>query len=232
MLLELKGVNTYYGKSHVLRDVSLHIEQGEVVVLLGRNGAGRSTTLKTIMGIVPPGGGEILFKGEKINGLDAFRIARKGMAYVPEERRIFGSLTVLDNLKMAMIYGKKGEWTIEKIYKALPRLEERKYQVARGLSGGEKQMLTIARALVANPDIVLLDEPLEGLSPIIAQSIEEIINEIKKSGQTILLVEQNVRFALRVANRGFILNDGHIVAEGAANELLENSSLIKRYLAV
>lgn len=232
MLLELKGVNGYYGKSHVLRDVSLHIEEGEVVVLLGRNGAGRSTTLKTIMGIVPPANGEILFKGEKINGLDAFRIARKGIAYVPEERRIFGSLTVLENLKMAMIHGNKGDWTFERIYRALPRLEERKYQVARGLSGGEKQMLTIARALIANPDLVLLDEPLEGLSPIVAQSIEEIITEIKKSGQTILLVEQNVRFALRVANRGFILNDGHIVAEGKANELLENSSLIKRYLAV
>lgn len=232
MLLEVDKVNTYYDKSHVIRNLSLAVDKGEVVALLGRNGAGRSTTLKTIMGVVPPKTGEIRLHGERISGSPAFRIARQGIAYVPEERRIFTALTVMENLKTAMIQGRKGQWSIERVFTLLPRLEERKNQVARGLSGGERQMLAIARALVANPEIVLLDEPLEGLAPIIAQAIEVAVKGMKEEGMTILLVEQNLRFALRTSDRCYILNDGEIVAQGPSSEIGEQTDLIKRYLAV
>lgn len=232
MLLQIEKINTFYDKSHVIRDLSFHVDKGEVVVLMGRNGAGRSTTLKSIIGLTPPKTGEVLLNRKKINGQPFFKISRMGISYVPEERRIFTALTVEENLKMAMIHGRKGEWTLEKVYSLLERLGERKKQVARGLSGGERQMLAIARSLVANPEIILLDEPLEGLAPIVAQAIEAAIHEMKKQGMTILLVEQNLGFAMRVSDRCYILNDGKAVAEGSSDEISKNPELIKRYLAV
>jgi branched-chain amino acid transport system ATP-binding protein len=232
MFLEARDLNTYYGKSHVLQDVSVDVDRGEVVALIGRNGSGRSTTLKTIMGVVPPRSGSVTLSGRNIAGLKPYRIARLGVAYVPEERRIFPNLSVLENLKLATLAGRKGQWDHKRVFEFFPRLEERKTSTGKALSGGEQQMLTIARALIQNPEIILLDEPLEGLAPVVAQAIQHAIIEMKREGMTMLLVEQNARMALAVSDRAHVLSDGRIVASKSSAELREDQELIQRYLSV
>jgi branched-chain amino acid transport system ATP-binding protein len=232
MFLEARDLNTYYGKSHILQDVSVDVDRGEVVALIGRNGSGRSTTLKTIAGVTPPRRGTVTLDGKNITGMKPYTIARHGVAYVPEERRIFPNLTVLENLKLATLAGRKGQWDYKKVFAFFPRLDERKTNAGKSLSGGEQQMLTIARALIQNPEIILLDEPLEGLAPVVAQAIQKAIMEMKVEGMTMLLVEQNARVALAVADRAHVLSDGRIVASGTAAQLREDQELIQRYLSV
>jgi branched-chain amino acid transport system ATP-binding protein len=232
MFLEAHGINTYYGKSHILQDVSIDVDRGEVVALIGRNGSGRSTTLKTIVGVTPPRSGTITLDGQNITGFKPYTISRLGVAYVPEERRIFPNLTVLENLKLATLAGRKGPWDYKKVFEFFPRLDERKTNAGKSLSGGEQQMLTIARALIQNPAIILLDEPLEGLAPVIAQAIQAAIMQMKAEGMTMLLVEQNARVALAVSDRAHVLSDGQIVASNTSAQLREDQDLIQRYLSV
>src|SRR5208282_1455012 len=231
MLLALENVNTFYGKSHVLKDVSLEVDKGEVVALLGRNGSGRSTTLKTIMGVVPPKTGKIRLSGASIEHRSPFALARRGIAFVPEDRRIFPNLTVTENLRLAALAGRRGPWTEKRIFEYFTVLGERRNSLAR-LSGGEQQMLAIARALVANPEIILLDEPMEGLAPMIARSVEEVVRNIKNEGNTILLVEQNAQIALNLSDRGYILSNGRVMASGPTDKLRADQALMQRYLAV
>ena len=230
-LLELDRINTYYGKSHILRDVSLEVGEGEVVALLGRNGSGRSTTLKSIMGVVPPRLGRVTFKGQEIAGKPPFTLAQLGISFVPEDRRVFPNLTVGENLRLAALRGRKGLWDEKRIYDYFAVLGERRNSLAR-LSGGEQQMLAIARSLIANPDIILLDEPMEGLAPLIARTVEEVVRKIKSEGHTILLVEQNAEVAMSLSDRGYILNNGQIVRAGTIAELRADSEAMQRYLAV
>jgi branched-chain amino acid transport system ATP-binding protein len=231
MLLELDCVNAYYGKSHVLQDVSLNVDAGEVVALLGRNGSGRSTTCKTIMGLVPARSGTITFKGKPITNHTPFSLAQAGIAFVPEDRRIFPNLTVGENLRLASLAGRKGAWTEKRIYETFAVLGERKDKPAK-LSGGEQQMLAIARALVANPEIILLDEPMEGLAPLIARSVEEVVRSIRDEGNTILLVEQNAQVAMSLSDRGYVLSNGRVVGSGTIDELRADEAMMHRYLAV
>jgi branched-chain amino acid transport system ATP-binding protein len=232
MLLEARNLNSFYGKSHILQDVSVDVDRGEVVALLGRNGSGRSTTLKSIVGIVTVRGGSVTLHGRDITGLKPYAIARLGIAFVPEERRIFTNLTVIENLKLASLRSRKGVWDDKKVFDFFPRLAERRTSMGSSLSGGEQQMLTIARALIQNPEIILLDEPLEGLAPVVAQAIQGAIIEMKREGMTMLLVEQNARVALAVSDRAHVLSDGRIVASKTSAELREDQELIHRYLAV
>ena len=231
MLLTLSGINAYYGKSHVLQDVSIEIAQGEVVALLGRNGSGRSTTLKTIMGLVPARGGTVAFHGKDITNKSPFVLAQAGIAFVPEDRRIFPNLTVGENLRLAALAGRKGPWTEARVYEYFAVLGERKDKPAK-LSGGEQQMLAIARALVANPEIILLDEPMEGLAPLIARNVEDVVLRIKSEGNTILLVEQNAQVAMSLADRGYVLSNGRVVGSGPIDALRADAEMMQRYLAV
>jgi branched-chain amino acid transport system ATP-binding protein len=236
-MLVLDSVNTYYGKSHVLFDVSLHIQQGEIVALLGRNGVGKTTTLRTIMGLTSPKGGRILFKEQNIANNKPFTIAQKGIGFVPEERWIFGNLTVHQNLIMGIKpgqYGKKtnGPWTVELCYEYFPRLKERRNQKGGVLSGGEQQMLTIARTLMGNPELILIDEPTEGLAPIIVEKVDEVIKDINKADVTVLLVEQKLTVCLNLAHRIYILSKGHIVWKGTPDELENREDIRKKYLEV
>jgi branched-chain amino acid transport system ATP-binding protein len=231
MLLELENVNAYYEKSHVLQNVSLKVEPGEVVALLGRNGSGRSTTCKAVMGLVAVRSGAIRFKGKPITNKTPFAIAQAGIAFVPEDRRIFPNLTVGENLRLAALAGRKGVWTEKRIYEYFAVLGERKDKPAK-LSGGEQQMLAIARALVANPDIILLDEPMEGLAPLIARNVEDVVRSIRSEGNTILLVEQNAQVAMSLADRGYVLSNGRIVGSGTTAELKGDEAMMQRYLAV
>jgi len=231
MLLELDCVNAYYDKSHVLQNVSLEVDAGEVVALLGRNGSGRSTTCKTIMGLVPAKSGTIRFKGQAITNKSPFALAQLGIAFVPEDRRIFPNLTVGENLRLAALAGRKGAWNEKRIYDYFAVLGERKDKPAK-LSGGEQQMLAIARALVANPDIILLDEPMEGLAPLIARSVEEVVRGIRAEGNTILLVEQNARVAMSLSDRGYVLSNGRVMASGTIAQLEADAATMQRYLAV
>ena len=231
MLLALDGINTFYGKSHVLKDVALEVAKGEVVALLGRNGSGRSTTLKTIMGVVPPKTGTIRLDGTQIERKNPFTLARRGIAFVPEDRRIFPNLTVAENLRLAALAGRKGPWTEKRVFEYFAVLGERRNSLAR-LSGGEQQMLAIARALIANPEIILLDEPMEGLAPMIALNVEEVVRNIKSEGNTILLVEQNAEVAMSLADRGYILSNGRVMASGPIDQLRADPELMQRYLAV
>jgi branched-chain amino acid transport system ATP-binding protein len=231
MLLELVGVNAYYEKSHVLQDVSLHVEAGEVVALLGRNGSGRSTTCKTIMGLVHAKTGQIRFKGKEITNKSPFALAQLGIAFVPEDRRIFPNLTVGENLRLAALSGRKGKWTEKRIYEYFAVLGERRDKPAK-LSGGEQQMLAIARALIANPDIILLDEPMEGLAPLIARNVETCVRSIREEGNTILLVEQNAQVAMSLSDRGYVLSNGRVVGSGTIDSLRADEAMMHRYLAV
>ena len=214
MLLEIKDLNTFYEQSHILQGVSLNVDHGEIVCLLGRNGVGKSTTLKSIIGLVKPRSGEVLFKGQDVAGMPPHVIAKMGVGYVPEDRRIFPTLTLRENLLMGIKPGqeKNGDgWTIEKVYKYFPALQARDKQKGGHLSGGEQQMLTIARTLMGNPEILLIDEPTEGLAPKIVETVEQVIQDIHQHNIPILLVEQNMRVALRLAGRIYVISKGKIV---------------------
>jgi len=232
MILQVEGLEVCYGKSTALHGIDLEVAEGEVAALLGRNGSGRSTTLKAIMGMVPPKQGRIRFAGQDITGSEPYRVARAGIAYVPEERRVFANLTVAENLTLAAMRGREGYWTPARIGELFPILTERARQPARTLSGGQQQMLAIGRALAANPGLILLDEPLEGLAPSVALTVEDAILALKGRGTTMLLVEHNSEMALRVADRGSILELGKVVASGTAAELSADTGLVHRYLAV
>jgi len=234
VILEVDKINTYYGSSHILFDVSLGIERGEVVVVLGRNGAGKTTTLKSIMGLVPPQTGIITFKGIRVERLPSYRIARMGMGFVPEDRIIFPDLTVRENLEIAQKANPEGEtaWTAEKIFFFFPVLEKFQKRSGGTLSGGEQQMLTIARTLMGNPELLLLDEPVEGLAPLVVRMFGEIIHQIKNQGVTLLVSEQNVKFSLKIANKVYIIDKGTIRYQGSVEELRENEEVKKKYLAV
>ena len=230
-LLDVKGLNSYYGDSHILFDVSLRVERNEVVALLGRNGAGKSTTLKSLMGVVTPRAGSVKLAGAEIAGQKSHAIARAGMQLVHEERRIFGSLNVEENIILAGLTA-QARWPLERIYEMFPRLKERRNNRGTELSGGEQQMLAIARALVRDPKIVLLDEPFEGLAPVIVHDLVKACRELAAAGQTIVLVEQNLAATLALATRIYIINNGHVVHEGPAQELKAQPELLQRYLGV
>jgi len=235
MLLEISELDTFYGESHILQGISLTVNTGETVSVLGRNGVGKTTTLKSIIGLVVPRHGKILFKGEPISGLPPYQIANLGIGYVPEDRRIFPKLSVRENLLIGMKRRRKGEkdgWTVEKLYDYFPNLKERDKQKGAYLSGGEQQMLTIARSLMGNPEILLLDEPTEGLAPKIVERVEEVVQDIHKHGMAILLVEQNMQVVLRLASRFYVMSKGIIVFHGTARELEENPEIRQRYLEV
>jgi branched-chain amino acid transport system ATP-binding protein len=225
-MLETRGLNAYYDESHVLRGVHLTVERGEVVTLVGRNGAGKTTTLKSIMGMIRKRSGEIVFDGRSIAGLTSDKIARRGVGFVPEERGIYATLTVAENLTMPAIVGDTG-WTLERIYGVFPILRERSKAMGTMLSGGEQQMLAIARVLRSGARLILLDEPTEGLAPVIVDAIAELLLDIKKSGVTVLLVEQNLRFATRVADRHYLMVHGKIVdAMSNADAIARESELL------
>jgi branched-chain amino acid transport system ATP-binding protein len=230
-LLEVSGLNTYYGDSHILFDVALTIERNEVVALLGRNGAGKSTTLKSLMGVVTPRSGSIVLDGADIAGRKSHTIAQAGMQLVHEDRRIFGSLNVEENLVLAGLTA-TNRWPLERIYAMFPRLKERRLSRGTDLSGGEQQMLAIARALIREPKILLLDEPFEGLAPIIVRDLLATCRSLAEAGQTILIVEQNISAAMALAHRIYVLNNGHIVENLAAAAVHQQPDLLHRYLGV
>jgi branched-chain amino acid transport system ATP-binding protein len=230
-LLEVKGLNSYYGDSHILFDVSLRVERNEVVALLGRNGAGKSTTLKSLMGVVTPRTGSVLLDGIEIAGKKSHAIAQAGMQLVHEDRRIFGSLGVEENLILAGLTAPT-KWSLDRIYAMVPRLKHRRDSRGTDLSGGEQQMLAIARALIRNPKIVLLDEPFEGLAPVIVRDLMEACRELAAAGQTIVLVEQNLAASLALANRVYIINNGHIAHEGPADAIKLRPEILQRHLGV
>ena len=235
-MLTLDGIHTYYAKSHILHGVSLEVRPGEVVGLLGRNGVGKSTTLKTIMGIVRPSGGRIVFDGRDIAGLPPYRLARVGIGYVPEDRRIFRLLSVLENLRTGLdrpeVTATRRQALLDKVYESFPILAERRNQAGGTLSGGEQQMLAIARAMMLEPRIILLDEPTEGLMPRMVAQIREIIDVLHKDGVAILLVEQNVPLTLDVSDRVYIMEKGTVRHHGPAAALRADATVIHQYLGV
>ena len=230
-LLEVKGLNSYYGDSHILFDVDLRVEKNEVVALLGRNGAGKSTTLKSLMGVVRPRAGEVILDGQNLAGQPPHRIAQAGIQLVPEDRRIFGSLNVEENIILAGLTA-SNRWPLDRIYAMFPPLKERRGSRGVDLSGGEQQMLAIARALVRDPKIVLLDEPFEGLAPVIVHDLMRACADLASAGQTIVLVEQNIAATLTLASRAYIVNNGHIVHEGPTAEIKADPGMLRRYLGV
>lgn len=231
-MLSVEAINTFYEEAHILHNVSLKVEKGETVCLLGRNGAGKTTTLRSILGLTPAREGQILLKGEEITKLSTNIIARKGIGWVPDNRRIFPTLTVQRNLEMARKISTHKEWDLEEVYEHFPTLEALKKHKGEYLSGGEQQMLAIARTLMGNPDLLLLDEPSQGLAPKIVKEVMNIIAELKKMGISLLLVEQNSAMALAVSDRGYVLDDGRIVHESTARELDENAKLKKELLGI
>ena len=230
-LLEVSGLNSYYGDSHILFDVAMRVEKNEVVALLGRNGAGKSTTLKSIMGVVTPKTGSVKLDGVELAGRKSYDVARAGVQLVHEERRIFGSLNVEENIILAG-FTAENKWPLARIYEIFPRLKERRGSRGTDLSGGEQQMLAIARALVRDPRIILLDEPFEGLAPVIVRDLLRVCRELAASGQTIVLVEQNLSAALTLASRVYIINNGTMVHEGSSEELKGRRDILQRYLGV
>ncbi len=230
-LLEVERLNSYYGDSHILFDVSLEVRQNEVVALLGRNGAGKSTTLKSLMGAVRPRSGRIAFDGVAIEAMPSHAIAGLGMQLVPEERRVFGSLSVEENLVLAGLTA-KARWPLDRVYEMFPRLKERRRSRGLDLSGGEQQMLAIARALARAPKLLLLDEPFEGLAPIIVRDLLGICRSLADGGQTIVVVEQNIHAALSLADRVYIINNGHIAESLTAADARARPEVLHRYLGV
>jgi branched-chain amino acid transport system ATP-binding protein len=230
-LLAVDRLNSYYGDSHILFDVSLRVERNEVVALLGRNGAGKSTTLKSLMGVVTPRTGSVTLDGVELAGRKSHVVARSGMQLVHEERRVFGSLDVEENLILAGLTA-PARWPLERIYAIFPRLKERRTSRGTDLSGGEQQMLAIARALVRDPKIVLLDEPFEGLAPLIVRELMKVCRDLAAAGLTIVLVEQNLAATLALAQRVYIINNGHIVHEGPAAEIKAQPQILQRYLGL
>lgn len=238
MFLDVQSLNTYYGMSHVLQGINLSVDQGEIVALLGRNGMGKSTTLKSIMGLVKPKSGVVKFKGEDITGYPPFKVARAGIGYVPEERRIFPELSVMDNLLLGIKGGKiinsqdPHIWTMQRIFQHFPMLEKRAQQKGKFLSGGEQQMLTIGRSLMGNPELLLVDEPTEGLAPLLVKEVRDILESINKAGVSILLVEHNLKVALSLARRVYLMGKAHIGFAGTVEELQANPEIREKYLEV
>jgi branched-chain amino acid transport system ATP-binding protein len=223
--LKVAGLQTFYGKSHILHNVGLTVNEGEIVVLLGRNGAGKTTTLRSIMGLTPPREGSVNLFGTEATRMQAYQVAGLGVGYVPEGRKIFANLTVADNLRVPL--ARPGAWTIKRVFETFPRLAERRDNRGRQLSGGEQEMLSIARALLLNPKLLLLDEPSQGLAPLIVKEVFEIIKEMRKDGISVLLVEQNVRVSLEIADRAYVLDDGAIVYSGTAAELVADEERVR-----
>jgi branched-chain amino acid transport system ATP-binding protein len=235
MILEVQSINTYYETSHILFDVSLSVDRGEIVCLLGRNGAGKTTTMRSIMGLTPPKKGSVRFNEEELRGRPPHYIAQKGMGYVPDNRLIFPDLTVLENLQIGVKVPKnfQGEpWTLQRIYELFPILAERKHQPGGTLSGGEQQMLTVGRTLMGNPELLLLDEPVEGLAPLVVKDLGKQILKIKAAGQTILFSEQNVNFATLTSDRAYVIDKGRIRYHGSIQELSTNEEIKKKYLMI
>jgi len=238
MLLSIHELNAYYGASHVLRGISLDVAPGEVVALLGRNGMGKSTVLKSVIGLVRPHSGSVSLAGSDITGRAPFKVARAGVGYVPDERRIFPDLSVLDNLLLGVKGGKAADpgdprvWTLERIFGHFPRLRERQHHKGRFLSGGEQQMLAIGRALMGNPTLLLVDEPTEGLAPLMVKEVRDVLAEINRAGVSVLLVEHNIKVALSLAHRVYLMGKAHIGFAGTVQALKDNPSARERYLEV
>ena len=233
MILEVRDLVTAYGLSRVIHGISLDVEAGEVVCLLGRNGAGKTTTLRSIMGLTPPRAGRITFKGEEITGRQPYEMARRGIGYVPDDRRIFPDLTVEENLEIVnRVTRRDGRWTRERVYDLFPLLGELKGNRGGGLSGGEQKMLAIGRALMGNPVLLILDEPSEGLSPLMVRTLVGAIRQIREEGVTLLIADQNVKFARRVADRGYIMEKGTIRYSDRLEKLWANEEVLRKYLAV
>jgi branched-chain amino acid transport system ATP-binding protein len=235
MILEVKEINTFYGTSHILFDVSMSVDKGEIVCLLGRNGAGKTTSMRSIMGLTPPRSGSVEFHGEEMRGRPPYYIARKGMGYVPDNRLIFPDLTVRENLDLATKIPRnyKGEtWTVDKIYELFPLLKRLDKRLGGYLSGGEQQMLTVGRTLMGNPDLLLLDEPVEGVAPLVVKDLGKQILKIKDMGETILFSEQNVKFATTTAERAYVIDKGKIRYQGSIEELSENEEIKREYLMI
>ena len=229
-MLDARGLHTYYGQSHILFDVSLTLRKGEVVGLLGRNGAGKTTTMKSLCGILRPKEGTLVFEGEEVTGQKPFQFVRRGICYVPDDRRIFAGLTVEDNLDIA--YRRAGDWNRERVYDLFPPLEEISRRRAGLLSGGERAMLAMGRALMSGPKLLLLDEPTEGLAPLIVKSVEEQILRLKEAGISILLSEQNLKSSLRLIDRAYIIDNGRIRYQGTVKELENNEEIRKMHLMI
>ena len=236
MILQIKDLHSYYGESHILQSVDLSLDEGELVCLLGRNGVGKSTTLMSIMGLVTPRRGSVRFMDQELAGLAPFEIARRGVGYVPEERRIFKGLTVLENLqigiKQARAQTQREPWTVERIFDIFTRLAERRDQKGGHLSGGEQQMLTMARTLMGNPELILVDEPTEGLAPLVADNVLQMLGAISQAGVSILMVEQNYKAALKLASKFYIMSKGRMVFQGSGEELIAAEEVRKKYLEV
>ena len=232
MILEIKEIHTYYGTSHILFGVSMEIEQGEAVCLLGRNGAGKTTTLRSIIGLTAPRSGSIKFKGKEITGTPPYRIAPLGVGFVPDDRRIFTALTVRQNILIARREKQGAIWNLDRIYGLFPKLKDLDNHMGTQLSGGEQQMLTIARTLMTNPQLLLLDEPGEGLAPLVIQAMREQLGEIKKLGTTMLICEHNVGLATALSDRAYVMDKGTIRYQGTIEELQKNDEVRKKYLMV
>ena len=231
-LLRLEGINTYYGQMHILQDVDLEVGEGELVCLLGGNASGKSTTLKTILGVVPPRSGSVVLSGENVTRFTTARRIERGMAIVPENRRLFGPMTVLENLEMGAYLRPRADLSedLDRVYALFPLIAERRKQLAGTLSGGEQQMVAMGRALMARPKLLLMDEPSMGLAPILVERSFEIIQQVHDAGVALLVVEQNANVSLSIADRGYVLSTGRIVLEGKASELLQHEELRKAYL--
>jgi len=235
MLLEVKDLNTYYGESHVLQGISLALDQGEIVALLGRNGMGKSTTLKSLMGLVKPRSGEVIFRGKDIAGYPPYKVAKAGIGYVPEERRIFASLSVLENLSMGIKAEKAGKdngWSLDRIFEHFPLLKKRSSSKGSHLSGGEQQMLAIGRTLMGNPELLMVDEPTEGLSPLLVKEVRDMVADINKAGVSILLVEHNLKVATSLADRMYLMGKAHIGFTGNVQDLEAQPEIREKYLEV
>lgn len=230
IFLEVEGLHAFYGKSHILHGVGLNVAPGEIVTLLGRNGAGKTTLLKSLVGLLRPRRGSVRLFGKVTTGFPPYRVASLGVGYVPEGRHVFSSLTVEENLKVPL--ERPGQWNIDRVYRLFPRLAERRESMGRQLSGGEQEMLAIARALLLNPRLLLLDEPSQGLAPLVVRDVFRVISDARASGISILLVEQNVRAALEVADRTYLMDDGRVVFEGAAAELAQNEGRVRALAGV
>ena len=231
-MLSLEKVNAYYGKAQVLHGISIRVGRGEIVSLIGRNGAGKSTTLKTMIGLLPCASGKRMLDGKDVTETKAHLLSRAGIAYVPETREIFPNLTVLENLRAAQINHKSGYWTFERVYELFPILQERGKSNGDTLSGGEQQMLAIARGVLTNPRVLLLDEPTEGLAPLMVSAVKEAIANINKAGIPILLVEQNLKIPLKIAHRQYVIENGIIVWEGTSAELLKDKKTVESYISL
>jgi len=234
MILNVDRIDTFYGQSHVLQGISFLINEGEVISLLGRNGVGKTTTLRSIMGLTPPRAGKILLRDVDITGKPPFQIAQMGIGYMPDDRRIFPDLTLFENLELARRLSKKGKvsWNFEKVYNLFPVFTDLKERKGTQLSGGEQKMLAIGRALMKNPDLLLLDEPSEGLAPLIVQNLIEVTARIRSEGVTILLADQNLKFCRKTSDRGYILEKGMVQHQGLMEEIWQNEEIVKKYLVV